>query len=155
MQGIRIIIFTFLNYLIHYNPSRHSRPWNMKKRTLHHILMYNKIITYPSPPRIVPEKEKWFLRFHEVVYFQKIRPFISLWSHALRRKRILKLFSYPHTLTLICTNYFNFNTIYVQYSSMTCQTIYFLMITAKYTNRWQSTLKTTKTFLNLLYSSWQ
>ena len=31
-----------------------------------------------------------------------------------------------------------------QYSSMTCQTIYFLMITAKYTNRWQSTLKITK-----------
>ena len=81
---------------------------------VHHILMYNKIITsfYPHPRSIkvlVERKRKMVPKIHEVVYFQKIRPFINLWSLmcSIRRKRILKLFlTHSHTHTHICTNYF-------------------------------------------------
>ena len=89
-------------------------------------------------------------KIHEVVYFQKIRPFIKSWSLMCTFKTqadTYKTFSYPLTYTLICTNCFKTPKIVsrsVLYSTMTCQTIYFLMITAKYTNRWQSRLKSIK-----------
>ena len=92
-------------------------------------------------------------KIHEVVYFQKIRPFIKSWSLMCTFKTqadTYKTFSYPLTYILICTNCFmtpkNVSRS-VLYSTMTCQTIYFLMITAKYTNRWQSMLEITKVFV--------
>ena len=58
--------------------------WMSRRALLHqYILMYNKIITsihpHPMKKSIILGWKKMVLKMHEVVYFQKIHPFMRLY----------------------------------------------------------------------------